>query len=72
MKKRLEKIDYIHEVLDYERQCNSNRGRYNCYPPIVPKLLLAIYLRLGVLLALTGCNASIFFATSSPLPSAAV
>lgn len=61
MKKRLEKIDYIHEVLDYERQCNSNRGRYNCYPPIVPKLLLAIYLRLGVLLALTGCLVGIVF-----------
>lgn len=46
--------EYALEVLDYERKyyaCGrSNDTPNNGYHPIVPKLLLSIYLRLGVLL----------------------
>ena len=61
MKKHLEKIDYVREVLDHECEYNANSSRDNSYPPIVPKLFLAIYFRLGVLLALTGFLVGIVF-----------
>ena len=61
MKKSLDKFIYVREVFDYECKYNAKSSRDNSYPPIVPKLFLAIYLRLGVLLALTGCLVGIVF-----------
>ena len=59
MKKRFNKINYVREVLNYEREYNANNRRDECYPPIVPKLLLAIYLRLGFILGTLGFLAGV-------------
>ena len=47
---RKKERQYIEEVLDYETRYEANNGRVDGYHPIVLKLLLSIFIRLGDLL----------------------
>lgn len=42
--------NYINEVLDYETKYKANNGGKNGHEPIMLKLLLSIFIRLGDLL----------------------
>lgn len=50
MRKSRKESQYIREVLDYESQYGAKNSGNNGCPPIMAKLLLSIFIRLGDLL----------------------